>query len=92
MAIAAAGFLVSLYVHVASWTGKIVLPQTWSLGLQVGAFIPFAAALILTPKTRRRREVSQVPDARLIRERSVAAGLRPSPTPGRSEDHPRMIS
>lgn len=63
MAIAAAGFLVSLYVHVASWTGRIVLPQTWFLGLQVGAFVPFVAALILTPKTRRRGEVSRVPDA-----------------------------
>jgi hypothetical protein len=63
MVIAAAGFLVSLYVHVASWTGKIVLPQTWLVGLQVGIFVPFAAALILTPKTRRRREESRVPDA-----------------------------
>jgi hypothetical protein len=61
MLIAAAGFLVSLYVHVASWTGNIVLPQTWSVGLQVGMFVPFAAALVLTPKTRRRAEVPRVP-------------------------------
>ena len=63
MVIAAAGFLLSLYVHVASWAGKIVLPQPWLPVLQLVMFVPFAAALILTFKTRRRSEVPRVPDS-----------------------------
>lgn len=58
MLLGLAGFLVSLYVHIAAWFGQIVLPQSWLLGLHIGMFPPFFVAIFLSPRALRlRRQV-----------------------------------
>lgn len=55
MAFAAAGFVLSLYVHIASWFGRIVLPESWFLLLHLGIFVVFVPALLLMPQQSKRR-------------------------------------
>ena len=58
MLLGLAGFLVSLYVHIAAWFGQIVLPQSWLLGLHIGMFPPFFVSMFLSPRALRlRRQV-----------------------------------
>jgi hypothetical protein len=71
MIYAAAGFSLSLYVHIASWFGRVVLPQSSFFLLHVGIFVAFFPALLLTPKSGKRRRDDQdrmpVPLARLMK-------------------------
>jgi len=55
MLVALAGFLLSLYVHIATWLGQIVLPESWQLPLHAGMFVPFFAAIFIAPRAPRRR-------------------------------------
>ena len=63
MALAAAGFCLSVYVHLGSLLGKIVLPESWFTVMQVGVFVAFFPALLLLPKQkiRRRSDVPSTP-------------------------------
>jgi hypothetical protein len=55
MPVALAGFLLSLYIHIAAWLGHIVLEHSWIAWLHVGIFVPFITALVLSPKDSPRR-------------------------------------
>jgi hypothetical protein len=55
MPLALAGFVLSLYIHVAAWLGRLVLDDSWMMWLHVGMFVPFFTALLLSPKNPRRR-------------------------------------
>jgi hypothetical protein len=55
MLFALVGFLTSLYVHIGTWFGQILLPEVWQLRLHIGIFVPFLAAILLAPRKPRRR-------------------------------------
>jgi hypothetical protein len=55
MAVALAGFLLSLYIHIAAWLGRVPLDDSWIMWLHLGIFVPFFTALFLLPKKPRRR-------------------------------------
>jgi hypothetical protein len=60
MVFAIAGFLLSLYVHISSWLGRIVLPDSWFFLMHMGMLIPFFAAIILAPKEQRRKPAANM--------------------------------
>jgi hypothetical protein len=56
MPIALAGFLLSLYIHVAAWLGHIILDDSWMFWLHGAMFVPFFTALLLSPESSPRRK------------------------------------
>lgn len=61
MLFALAGFVLSLYVHIAAWLGRIVLPESWMFGIHAGMFVPFLTAIFLAPKSSRRSRNLETP-------------------------------
>jgi hypothetical protein len=56
MPVALAGFLLSLYIHIAAWLGRVPLDDSWMMWLHVGMFVPFFTAMFLLPQKPRRRQ------------------------------------
>jgi hypothetical protein len=58
MAVAAAGFAMSLYVHISSLLGSVSVSQNWFEMLHVGIFVVFGPGVLLLPKSDSRRNFS----------------------------------
>src|SRR5262249_24649069 len=54
MLAALAGFLLSLCVHVATWFGQTVLPESARRSLLAGMFVTLVAGILLSPRRLRR--------------------------------------
>jgi hypothetical protein len=62
MALAAIGFGLSLYVHLGSLIGRVLLPQSWFMAMHVGMFVPFLAVFLSSKNQRhRRKDADSVP-------------------------------
>jgi hypothetical protein len=55
MTLAVIGFFLSLYAHLGSMLGRVLLPQSWLLTMHAGAVVSFFPALLLSPKQGKRR-------------------------------------
>ena len=68
MLFAAAGFILSLYVHVASWLGKIVLPESWFFLINAGMFVSFIGGIVLIPKGPKKKQPFKNPPDGFLRK------------------------